>query len=480
MISPFYDYKTGFSQTYFLSRVVKDAKRSPKISFFIQKNGLDALRWTNPIAVILQISRITSLLAALRALARLPLPRLSSRGSFPGSPFCHCGWHGPNREHSVLDPQRLDPTHPGPHRLPSSRHVEDFSVALQSQATPKSATGPRPTPSRTLPALGPSLQRHCRCRYHHTDHLRFSRRHSAGLHPQKTPWPAFLCPNPLQRGAQRFESGNGAQSRQHARLLWGLGFSGADFGEAALLDRFHSHPRSARWRLLRQKDRRIPRSKAPGLRYRCQNVPTVEEQDGPSSIPSVRSRLGSSRVYLHSLSLESRAPIRGRAKACGSGARRDPETAFHLQGLHLPPSFGHQLGADPGGGLALLLRPSFSGTVAPRAQGLLCNGQDSHAQLLGQRYLHGDALVGLRLGVGFPVSLPAKDSSALEHLHSAPRALVAACPMGQTGQSQPLDAPGEVSSSGTVPQNSAGRLENQTADLNRFATLLTARPLVGD
>src|SRR6266850_1255174 len=87
MISPFYDYKTGFSQTYFLSRVVKDAKRSPKISFFIQKNGLDALRWTNPIAVILQISRITSLLAALRALARLPLPRLSSRGSFPGSPF---------------------------------------------------------------------------------------------------------------------------------------------------------------------------------------------------------------------------------------------------------------------------------------------------------------------------------------------------------------------------------------------------------
>jgi len=194
----------------------------------------------------------------------------------------------------------------------------------------------------------------------------------------------------------------------------------------------------------------------------------------------VRPRLGGSRVYLHSLSLESRAPIRGRAKACGSGARRDPETAFHLQGLHLPPSFGHQLGADPGGGLALLLRPSFSGTVAPRVQGLLCNGQDSHAQLLGQRYLHGDALVGLRLGVGFPVSLPAKDSSALEHLHSAPRALVAACRMGQTGQSQPLDAPGEVSSSGTVPQNSAGRLENQTADLNRFATLLTARPLVGD
>src|SRR5574342_186752 len=124
MKSPFYDYKTGFSQTYFLSRVVKDAKRSPKISFFIRKNGFVALRWTEPIKFILKLARITSLLATLRALARLPFPRLSSPGSSPGSPFCHCGWHGPNREHSVLDLQRLDPTHPGPHRLPSSRHVE--------------------------------------------------------------------------------------------------------------------------------------------------------------------------------------------------------------------------------------------------------------------------------------------------------------------------------------------------------------------
>ena len=69
MISPFYDYKTGFSQTYFLSRVVKDAKSSPKISFFIRKNGLDTLRWTEPIAPILQIasasqSSLSSMLAA--------------------------------------------------------------------------------------------------------------------------------------------------------------------------------------------------------------------------------------------------------------------------------------------------------------------------------------------------------------------------------------------------------------------------------
>src|SRR5262245_66424202 len=71
MKDSFYERKTGFSQTYFLSRVVKDAKRPPKVSFFIRKNGLNPLWWTEPSAVILQISGLTPLPATLRALARL-------------------------------------------------------------------------------------------------------------------------------------------------------------------------------------------------------------------------------------------------------------------------------------------------------------------------------------------------------------------------------------------------------------------------
>ena len=62
MKDSFYDGKTGFSQTYFLSRVVKDAKRPPKVSFFIRKNGLNPLWWIKPFTVILQISRDSSLL----------------------------------------------------------------------------------------------------------------------------------------------------------------------------------------------------------------------------------------------------------------------------------------------------------------------------------------------------------------------------------------------------------------------------------
>jgi hypothetical protein len=70
-------------------------------------------------------------------------------------------------------------------------------------------------------------------------------------------------------------------------------------------------------------------------------------------------------------------------------------------------------------------------------------------------------------------------SAALEHLHPAPRALVVARRVGQTGQSQSLDAPGEIPSSGFVPQDSAGDIENQAVDLSQFAALLTARSLVG-
>ena len=40
MKDSFHDGRTDFSQTYFLSRVVKDAKRPSKISLFIRKTGL--------------------------------------------------------------------------------------------------------------------------------------------------------------------------------------------------------------------------------------------------------------------------------------------------------------------------------------------------------------------------------------------------------------------------------------------------------
>jgi hypothetical protein len=61
MKDPFYDGKTAFSQSYFLSRVVKDAKRPLKVSFFVRKNRLNPLWWIEPFSVILQISTDSSL-----------------------------------------------------------------------------------------------------------------------------------------------------------------------------------------------------------------------------------------------------------------------------------------------------------------------------------------------------------------------------------------------------------------------------------
>ena len=52
--------KTGFSQTYLLSRVVNDAQGAAKIPFFIREIGFNTLRWES-VSVILQIPRDSSL-----------------------------------------------------------------------------------------------------------------------------------------------------------------------------------------------------------------------------------------------------------------------------------------------------------------------------------------------------------------------------------------------------------------------------------
>src|SRR6266545_1029327 len=162
------------------------------------------------------------------------------------------------------------------------------------------------------------------------------------------------------------------------------------------------------------------------------------------------------------------------------GNRRDPATTVHLQKVHLSSSFGNELGADGRGGLAFLLRPGVSRAFAARVQRLVCHGQDSYPQLVGQCRLHGNDPVGLRLGFGFPVSLFARRSSSLEYRYASPRTLVVAGRMDQARQSQPLDASVEVPSPKSLPQNPTCYHQGQGADLNQFATLWIASSVVGE
>src|SRR5215471_20371020 len=56
MNSQFYDPKASFSQSYLLSRIVRNAQRPKKIPFFIRENWLNTLRWSERFSVNLQIS----------------------------------------------------------------------------------------------------------------------------------------------------------------------------------------------------------------------------------------------------------------------------------------------------------------------------------------------------------------------------------------------------------------------------------------
>ena len=55
MESQFYERKPGFSQSYVLGRIVRNAQRPTTVPFFIREIGLNPLRWTEPFSVILQI-----------------------------------------------------------------------------------------------------------------------------------------------------------------------------------------------------------------------------------------------------------------------------------------------------------------------------------------------------------------------------------------------------------------------------------------
>src|SRR3972149_4067258 len=57
MTNRFYDCKRGFSQSYLLGRIVRNAQRSTKVPFFIREIRFNSLRWIEPFAVILQICR---------------------------------------------------------------------------------------------------------------------------------------------------------------------------------------------------------------------------------------------------------------------------------------------------------------------------------------------------------------------------------------------------------------------------------------
>jgi DDE family transposase len=144
---------------------------------------------------------------------------------------------------------------------------------------------------------------------------------AVGYIPKRRHGQASYAPIISSEGKKRCEPGDGTQSGQCPRLFWRLGFPGVYFGETPFLDCFHSYPGAARWGVLRQKDRPIPRCKKAGLCHRGQDVPTVEKPHGPSSVPRVFPRLAGSRVYLHPISLEGRAPLCGRAPA----AAMEPE-----------------------------------------------------------------------------------------------------------------------------------------------------------
>ena len=422
---------------------MRNAKRSQKIPVFIRENRLNSFRRTEPVSVILQIARTPSLPAALRSLARLPSPKLSSCRSFSRPPVFDGGWNWPHRERSVVDSQRSDSATSGSARVSSPRHFEKLSLVLWPQGTAQCGKRYDRLRQELFHRLGllhsaiVDADTTALLTYGHQEGV------AVGFSP-KTPRPTFLCADPLQRRPMWSDSGNGTQSGQRLSHHRSFKLLKRNVGQTTLFYCQHPNPTSIGRSLLRQKDHRSIDQERIGYAVSAKMTRPLRNTM-IASLSAICPRLGSSCVHLYAFSLAKGASLCGRAQSCGFGARIYSATAFYLQAVHLPSSAGHQFGADPGGGLAFLLRPGIPGAFAARVQGLLYDGQDSDPQLLGQCRLHGDSSVVLRLGPGIPIPVLARRSTQLEHRHPAARALVVACGVGQTGQSQRFGAAGQVS-----------------------------------
>ena len=131
--------------------------------------------------------------------------------------------------------------------------------------------------------------------------------------------------------------------------------------------------------------------------------------------------------------------------------KRSKGAFFTFKHDTLPQGLGHQSEFNSSGRLAPLLRSGIQGAFAAAVRTLVCDDQDSHAQLLGQCYLYGDYSVGY-------------------DLHFAVRAVVVTRRMGQAGQPQFSRAACKISTAGPVSEDSKRCVQGQGNYSKRFAT----------
>src|SRR6266545_3160604 len=309
----FYDGTRGFSQSYLLSRIVRNAQRSTKVPFFIREIGVNTLRWPKSFSVILQITGPAPFSATLRSLPKYHHQDYHPEDLFLAHLFAIVTGIGRIENTQALIHNGLIPPLLG---LPEFPHRDTLRSFLWRFG---------PNELHALVAAHDRLRQEL--------FFRLGLRYSAIIDADTTalitygsqegtavgyvPKRRHSQPSyaPIISSENRFEFGHGTQSRQCARFLWSLGFPQASPGQIAFLDRFHAHTGASRWSFLRQKHRPVSRYKAARLWHCGSNVPTVEKPYGRSSIPRVCSRLGSRSVLLHAASVERRTQVCGRAQA---------------------------------------------------------------------------------------------------------------------------------------------------------------------
>lgn len=464
------DIKYNVSQSSLKVMFVKYAKRTQKIQIYIRSHRPNPLGRACSFQPVLQIHWSQTFSADLCPLACLLSQDLSSGRCFPGSYLCYCHRHRKNSKYPITDSQRAHSADPGATRVPTSGHVEDFSLEIQLPKPPKPTTSPRQVPERTLFSSGTALFCHHRRGYDSPDCLWPSRVSQYGLQSQ-IPWEAFLRSAYFQRRQNRPFAFAPIKSWQYPSCKRGMGIFRTYHRKTSFHYGLIQNSHSSGCLFLQQGYHTAFRREKYWLRHCFQNAQISKVADTFRPLPRICQRLGGSRICLSGLKFQKRTSFYCHQTTNLPRTRGGPKKSFYLPKLCLSQGLSHQLRYQSRSSMAILLQQRLSRTPASGIQKFPFHGSNSNQKFLGKRCLHGNDPLGIRFGFGFPTSMSAKGNSTLEYFNASQRTLVVTSAVGQACQPQYSMVSQAIPTTRFVFQDSKSNFKGQTFNLGQFANM---------
>lgn len=429
------DNKTPLTQSYLKDTLVANAKRYKKDIFYLRENRFNPMGRVKPICTVLQISCIKALSSAFSALAGLSSQDISSGRYISCTHLCHSSRNWQSGEYSITDSQRSYSATSWTTGIPTPGHTANISMEIRQEIPQQFTDSTRQVAKELLSKSRVNVHCNDRHRYDRSYDLWTSGWCCRWIYSQAATRQTFICSHYFQRRPYWPIAWSGTAERQCARDNRSMAFLGKYPGKTASNYCYWQNTSPAGRGILRQRYNQETRRKEDSLCHCRQNDQTTQKSDAICQLLRIRQRMGSGRIFIFTVPLESTSSLYSHSQTQRAGTGRYPAETFHHGALHISQSVGYwKSWTYTGISLSLLLRQGLSGTLDKRVQKHSQYGKDSKPVLLGKCCIHRNDFLGIRSGACVSAPLPAKRISAMEYFHTSQRTLVAASGMHKERQ----------------------------------------------